>query len=230
MRLCEFEKVMSSKRMRRYVNACGGDTRKGMKLYRMNLRLAEEMFTIVSLYEVALRNAIDNIMVASNGNDWIRDAIQPSGIIDDPNFHNTTRMMKNAYAELAGSGKYSNSKMLSAMEFGVWKYMYSGPQYLATGRQLLKVFPNKPKSNPAIQYNNQYIFNELDAINRMRNRIAHHEPVCFLQNSDQISTTHLLSVYDKVMTLFDWMCIDSRSLLYGMDHVKSVCEAIEDMK
>ena len=216
--------------MRRYVNACGGDTRKGMKLYRMNLHLAEEMFTIVSCYEVALRNAIDNIMVASNGNDWLRDAIQPGGIFDNPKFHNTTRMMKKAYAELVSNGKYSNSKMLSAMEFGVWKYMYSGPQYLATGRQLLKAFPNKPKSTPALQYNNQYIFNELDAVNRIRNRIAHHEPVCFLHDLDQISTAHLLSVYDKVMTLFSWMGIDSKSLLYGMDHVKTVCQEIENMK
>ena len=37
MRFCEFEKIMSSKRMTRYVNACGGDTRKGMKLYRITL-------------------------------------------------------------------------------------------------------------------------------------------------------------------------------------------------
>lgn len=230
MKFCEFEKIMSSKRMRRYVNACGGDTRKGMKLYRMNLHLAEEMFTIVSCYEVALRNAIDNIMVASNGNDWLRDAIQPGGIFDNPKFHNTTRMMKKAYAELVSNGKYSNSKMLSAMEFGVWKYMYSGPQYLATGRQLLKAFPNKPKSSPSAQYNNQYVFNELDAVNRIRNRIAHHEPVCFLHDMDQISTAHLLSVYDKVMTLFSWMGIDSKSMLYGMDHVKTVCQEIENMK
>ena len=57
MKFCEFEKIMSSKRMRRYVNACGGDTRKSMKLYRMNLHLAEEMFTIVSCYEVPEGNS-----------------------------------------------------------------------------------------------------------------------------------------------------------------------------
>ena len=78
----------------------------------MNLHLAEEMFTIVGCYEVALRNAIDKIMVASNGNDWLRDAIQPGGIFDNPKFHNTTRMMKKAYAEIVSNGKYSNSKML----------------------------------------------------------------------------------------------------------------------
>lgn len=34
----------------------------------------------------------------------------------------------------------------------------------------------------------------------------------------------------EVMTLFSWMGIDSKSLLYGMDHVKAVCKEIENMK
>ncbi len=230
MKFCEFEKVMSAKRMSRYLNACGRDTRKAMTLYRLNLKLGEEMFTVLSCYEVALRNAIDRIMSECIGEDWIRDSIKSGGIFDNPKFHKTTRMMKKAYAELIANGKYSNSKMLAAMEFGVWKYMYSNPQYSATGRRLLAVFPNKPKSTPKFQYNNQFIFNELDAINRMRNRIAHHEPVCFLNNVDQISTIHLMSVYNRVMTLFDWMGIDGHSLLFGMDRVKSVCNAIENIK
>ena len=41
----------------------------------------------------------------------------------------TTRIMKKAYAELNAAGLYSPSKMLSAMEFGVWKYMFSATQY-----------------------------------------------------------------------------------------------------
>ena len=45
--------------MERYVTACGGDTRKAMTLYRYNLQVSQEMFTIVSCFEVALRNAID---------------------------------------------------------------------------------------------------------------------------------------------------------------------------
>ncbi|MCQ2127772.1 MAG: Abi family protein [Bacteroidaceae bacterium] len=229
MEFCEFERIMSSKRMKRYVEACNGNTRKAMSLYRLNQRLAEEMFTIISYYEVALRNAIDRILVNALGTDWLRDAISSGGIFDNPRFLNTTRMMKKAYAELVSNGNYSNSKMLAAMEFGVWKYMYSAPQYKATGRLLLKVFPDKPKSSAQMQYNNNYIFNELDAVNRMRNRIAHHEPVCFMQNDSRISTEHLQNVYYKVMSLFEWMGIDSKSLLYGMDHVKSVCCLIEKL-
>lgn len=229
MRFSDFEIVMSPKRMRRYLQACGGDKRKAQTLYRLNLRLSQEMFTVICCYEVALRNAIDRIMCAALGMDWLRDAIMPGGIFDSPQLASTNRILKKAYEELINMRKYSNSKMLSAMEFGVWKYMFSATQYRATGKRLLGAFPNKPKSSVLIQYNNQYIFNELDAVNRLRNRIAHHEPVCFLQDSETISTAHLRDCYVRIMTLFSWMGIDAKSLLYGLDHVRVITDKIDSL-
>ena len=227
MRFFDFEKVMSPKRMRRYVLACGGDKRKAQTLYRLNLRLSQEMFTVICCYEVSLRNAIDRIMSTALGVDWLRDAIMPGGIFDSPQLASTTRVLKKAYGELNSMHRYSSSKMLSAMEFGVWKYMFSATQYRATGKRLLGAFPNKPKSSVLIQYNNQFIFNELDAVNRLRNRIAHHEPVCFLQDSETISTAHLRDCYVRIMTLFSWMGIDAKSLLYGLDHVQLITNKID---
>ena len=65
MEYLEFERILSAKRMQRYKDAANGDTRKAMALYRYNLRLSQEMFTIVSCFEVALRNAIDGLLVAT---------------------------------------------------------------------------------------------------------------------------------------------------------------------
>ena len=53
MEYLEFERILSAKRMQRYKDAANGDTRKAMALYRHNLRLSQEMFTIVSCFEVA---------------------------------------------------------------------------------------------------------------------------------------------------------------------------------
>ncbi len=59
MEYLEIERILSAKRMQRYKEAANDDTRKAMALYRYNLRLSQEMFTIVSCFEVALRNTID---------------------------------------------------------------------------------------------------------------------------------------------------------------------------
>ena len=71
MEYLEFERILSAKRMQRYKDAANGDTRKAMALYRYNLRLSQEMFTIVSCFEVALRNAIDSLLVPSLGENWL---------------------------------------------------------------------------------------------------------------------------------------------------------------
>ena len=46
MEYSQFERIMSAKRMKRYLEAMNNDTKKAMALYRYNLKLSQEMFTI----------------------------------------------------------------------------------------------------------------------------------------------------------------------------------------
>ena len=230
MAYLEFERILSAKRMQRYYDAANGDTRKAMALYRYNLRLSQEMFTIVSCFEVALRNAIDGLLVTTLGENWLKDSVQINGIFTNGRMNETRKIIEKACNRLDRQGIYSHSKLIAEMEFGVWKYMYSSLQYRATGQCLLRAFPNKPRSSAAIQYNNTYIFNELDKVNSLRNRIAHHEPICFRLHTSEIDTSYIVNEYQKIQTLFSWMGIDSRSMLYGLDHVQSVCAKINSLK
>lgn len=226
MEYSEFERIISSKRMKRYLDASAGNTRKAMTLYRYNLKLSQEMFTIVSCFEVALRNAIDNMLTLRLGDEWLKKSVSPSGIFASPKIEDTKKIIEKAYNRLCKEGAYSHSKLIAEMDFGVWKYMFSAPQYRATGKCLLKIFPYKPVSTKEKQINHSYIFNKLDGVNRMRNRIAHHEPVCFLLSDAKIDTSYIINEYQEIQTLFAWMGIDSSSMLYGLDHVQKVCNKI----
>ena len=226
----EFERIMSQKRMNRYLLACNGDTRKAMTLYRYNLQLSQEAFTIISCFEVALRNAIDEHLKATLGPEWLKDSIMGNGIFTHPTLDKSFGIISHAYNKLRSSGTYSHSKLLAEMEFGVWKYMFSPIQFRLTGSRLLRIFPNKARSTPEMQYNHSYIFNELDKINTLRNRIAHHEPVCFYLQQPVIDTAYILNEYQKIQTLFMWMGVDSRALFYGLDHIQMVCAKINELK
>ena len=230
MKYSEFQHILSDKRLRRYLLACNNDTKKTMTLYRLNLNLSQEVFTLLSCFEVAVRNAIDRILTEKFGSDWLRDAVLDGGIFDVPGCHDSAKIIKKAYDRLTRDGSYTHSKLLAEMEFGVWKYMFAKPQYRAVGRTLLAIFPNKPRSSAEIQYNNTFIFNELDGINILRNRIAHHEPICFARHQAEIETSYILNAYQTLHKLFMWMGIDSRSLLYGLDHVQQVCSKINQLK
>lgn len=216
--------------MERYLTACGGDTRKAMTLYRYNLQISQEMFTIVSCFEVALRNAIDRKLTDNLGENWLRDSILPDGVFTEPILRKTRDIIAFAHRKLTQSHSYSHPKLLAEMEFGIWKYMFSPIQYRVTGRNLLAIFPNKPRSSREMQYNQTYIFNELDKVNSLRNRIAHHETICFATNTSIIDTSYVINIYSKIKTLFSWMDIDSNSLLYGLDHINRVCAQINQLK
>lgn len=227
MKYKDFENIISPERMRKYNVACGGNTVKAMTLYRYNLRLSQEMFVVVSCFEVALRNRIDAVMKAHLGNDWLRDLILPGGALYyDKRCEKTRKIIEQAYNGLMRSRTYSHSKLLSEMEFGVWKYMYNNVQFFLTGQVLLRVFPNKPKSSKQQRYDNTYVFGELDYINNLRNRIAHHEPICF-GKPVCVDTSYVQNRYNRIMELFRWMDIDGASLLYGLGHVDNACNQID---
>ena len=212
--------------MRRYVNATDGNKRKGMMLYRYNLSLSSEMLKIISCFEVALRNKIDGTLEPIFGNDWLRDSCLPGGIFDNFRTLKTKHIIVNAYQGLLSNNKYTPTKLMAEMEFGIWKYMYSGPQYAATQQKLLSVFPDKPKSSSQQHIDNKYIFNELDKINQIRNRIAHHEPICFKAKQPDKSVSYAFTEYQRILKLFSWMGINGPSLLFGIDHVPSICQKI----
>jgi len=50
-----------------------------MTLYRYNVKLSQEMFAVISCFEVALRNAIDRQMKPLYGDEWLRDFVLPGG-------------------------------------------------------------------------------------------------------------------------------------------------------
>lgn len=229
MNFQEFQAILSSERLQRYLTACDNDTRKTMTLYRLNLNLSQEVFTLLSCFEVAIRNAINRILIERLGEDWLRDSIMTGGIFDTPSCRDSANIIRKAYDRLQRNKNYSHFKLLAEMEFGIWKYMFANPQYRAVGRSLLAIFPNKPRSTARCQYNNTYIFNKLDSINILRNRIAHHEPICFALRKPIIGTSYILNSYQNLHTLFMWMGIDSHSLLYGLDHVQAVCNKINNL-
>jgi hypothetical protein len=226
MRYSDFARIMTPARMNRYLLAFGGNSRKAMTLYRKNLQLTQELFTVISCFEVALRNAIDAQAVTVLGADWLRDAAQPGGVFDNHRCRLTRDNINDAISKLH---VYSHHKLVAELGFGFWRYMFAQNQFNATSRIMLRVFPSKPTSTPAIQYNNIYVFNQLAALNNIRNRMAHHEPICFLPQQPVKNTTYARQHYNLILQLFQWMQIDEAALLYGLDHITTVCNEIDNL-
>jgi len=226
----DFQNIISSERLRRYLVACDGDCIKSLELYHANVRVSLEMFAIVGAFEIALRNAIDRIMAQKYGSDWLRDAVFPGGFFDVPQCRDHAQIIRFAYNKIEKKHLYTHSNLLAKMEFGIWKYMFSSPQYRAAGRILLLVFPNKPQTTRHIQYNNTTIFNELDHVNSLRNRIAHHEPICFPTGKSEITDEYIKWIYNKIEMLFQWMGIDATAYLANLSQLTKAIDKLNELK
>lgn len=227
MRYVEFESIFSSSRTGRYLHACNGDTRLAMTIYRRNLKLSQEMFTVISCFEIALRNSIDRHYKSNFGDSWMIDSVSPGGIFDNSKCRLTQTNILDAARSLGSS--FTHNKLVAELGFGFWRYMFSNNQFKAGGQTLLRIFPNKPISTSVNQYNANFVFVELAKINDLRNRIAHHEPVCFRPNFHIIDTSYARNHYLLIKNLFKWMLIDEDALLYGLDHINSVCNEIDEL-
>jgi hypothetical protein len=227
MKFSEFEKILSRARMSRYLIACGGNSKKAMTLYRYNLKLSQELLTVISCFEVAFRNSINVRCELRFGSDWLRDGVQPGGIFDSFNCRETKRNIIDAITKL--NTNYTHNKLVAELGFGFWRYMFAAHQFTATGRILLSVFPLRPRTTVLMQYNHTFFFNQLENINKLRNRVAHHEPVCFRNSSTIKDTTYARQQYALILQLFQWMEIDENALLYGLDHVIETCLKIDNL-
>jgi hypothetical protein len=227
MRYNDFANTMTASRMNRYLGACDGHTKRAMTLYRRNLQLSQELFTVISCFEISLRNSIDKHFITTLGNDWLKNGAQSGGIFDNRNCRLTSTNINDALAKL--NIHYTHNKLVAELGFGFWRYLFSQHQFTATGRTLLRIFPAKPTSTPSMTYNQVYVFNQLMQINNIRNRIAHHEPICFQPQLPIKNTTFARQHYGFILQLFQWMSIEEEKLLYGLDHINSICNQIDTL-
>lgn len=81
MRYIDFQPLIAVPRISKYVMACAGNTRKAMKLYRANISLSHQIFGVLSVFEIVLRNKIDQHYRSIHGSNWLFDAVQPGGFL-----------------------------------------------------------------------------------------------------------------------------------------------------
>ncbi len=206
----DFEYLISKPRMARYLNAFGGDSRKAMTLYRANIRLSVEMFSILCLFEVAFRNAIDIHYRSALGKSWLFDAAQPvSGFLHAVGCERSLQSVEDVTANLGVH--YTHDKAIAELTFGFWTYQFASKEFAAAGSTLLNILPARP-----FGVNHTKVFKKLASINRIRNRIAHHEPICFGIPSSA-STAYAVGKYNQILELFQWMGVNATSFLYGVD-------------
>ena len=216
----DLEDIVSQDRLGRYRSSCANDEQRALNLYKLNEDLSMSFGPILSHFELALRNRIDLHYSAKQSDaEWLLHSVQPGGFLSHPSSSNTARLILDAHKELGVS--YTHGKLVANLSFGCWRYFFGREQYKHGGYSLYQIFPRftlstTPSANPSpfwaeLQAQDK-LFKWLFEVNKLRNRIAHHEPICF-DNAIQLSSAKyarerlylILLLFEKLDISIEWI-------------------------
>jgi hypothetical protein len=214
---------LSRPRYNRYLQAVGNDQKKAKKLYNANIRLSQAFHPVISQFEVAFRNAINNKLINHFTDvDWIlnqKNGFMRHHSLSSSHYFLKTCVQKTERNLLRKSIPITSGKVISDQTFGFWVSLYLSHHYSLLSGQLIHVFPHKPSTETRAS-----IYNKLDKIRDFRNRVNHCEPLCFTGNS--IDCTEALEIKKMIYNLLDWMNPDLKSFFNRIDNIQSKVDNI----
>ena len=218
MKYEEYEKALSVPRIGKYKIACNGDKNKALILYRYNIKLCQKFYGILGVLEVVLRNAInEHYKTILYDNNWLITQAHNGFLV---NYQETIFKERD---KLIHNYKYTHDKLVASLSFGVWTFLFSRNCYKNSGKTLLQILPKKTHGLSL-----KDIYADLDKIRAFRNRIAHHEPLCF-DSSDKVNVAYAREIYTLTIRYIDFMSYCSNELLYGIEAPLSTIEKIDEL-
>jgi hypothetical protein len=227
MKFKEFEKALSKARLSRYLSACNGDETKALSLYKLNIRLSEKFYAILSLFEVTLRNAIDiHYSLQFNDREWLKNQCTGNGFLNNPAFAgNRFKAKKIVDENIRSLGvQYNHDRLLATLSFGFWVNLYAPMQFRFAGQTLHEIFINRNKGTKP-----KDLYNDLLQILEFRNRIAHHEPICF-NRTHQIDVSSPKLIHNLILQKTEWLGFVPNDFFIELDNIEEVLNAIMKLK
>lgn len=177
--------TLTRNRLTSYVIRCNGNLHDALLLYERNTRTSESLYGVIQAVEVTARNFIHGTMAQSVGrSDWYNHV----GL--ERRELGSIRDAKDVL--LTWHKKPTSNGIISELTFGFWVRLMA-PAYEKTlwVPHLSKAFPELPKADRV------QVFDRFEAIRKLRNRIAHHEP---------IFARDLKQDYNDLLETIGWFC------------------------
>jgi len=165
--------LLSAPRFATYLEAASGNTGRALDLYAWNARVASALMLPAHFAEITTRNAVSEALSSVYGAQWpwnqafIRTLPDPQGPVYRP---------RQDLRAVAGRHQ-TTGKVIADLKFVFWQSMFTSRH---DGRlwspHLLGLYPYAPAQATAKDLRLR-IYQDLEAIRSLRNRVAHHEPI-----------------------------------------------------
>ena len=204
-----YEKVFSTQRMEKYFNNYPNDEDKALLHYTSNIELSESFYSVLSMFEVSLRNSLNRELTEFFGtSEWYLRIDSVNGLRNLRNSINTAkRHIANRNETITAN------KVIAELTLGFWVRLLNAEYERILWKPLRKAFPYIEKSER--QRNN--ISAPINKIRDFRNRVFHHEPISW--RIDKLEETH-----HRIIMVMGWINKDLPQLANTIDRVPNVIE------
>jgi hypothetical protein len=214
---------LSRDRLSKYLIRTDDEVAEALSLYVWNNEISAAINTTLQQLEICLRNAVSISLVSAFGNEWFKVYKL---------IHHNKEIQDEIHKTQSKAEKICNIKEVRAPDFiaassmNLWrelcKPLYAG---LFWGKRVQLSFPNHPnvttKGNERVVLKD--IHSRVDLLLKLRNRIAHHEPVIG-SNREPIGSK-LLERHREMFELLEWMDLNFAQWVRGQDRFHEVMEA-----
>jgi hypothetical protein len=185
------------------VHIKGDDDPRAVALYTWNAQISAALLIPLHFCEVVVRNAAADALEAVYGPRWPWNRVFVLSLPNPPR-----RNIYNARANLirVASQQPSTGKVIPELNFVFWQEMFTHRHDVRLWDPHLKrVFPEHDPKKAIVEIRRS-IYTDLEAIRRLRNRIAHHEPIFTRNLRQDIERIHTL-VQIRSSMVASWMTI-----------------------
>ena len=154
--------AISKERFATYLQLAGGDRRRALQLYAHNAALGSAFHWPIQALEVTLRNAANDAMTMEDGIYWF----------DDPQLEQPQRDAVMAAKDKLDweAGSQSPGRVVAELSLGFWVALFAKCYEETLWRTVLyRCFDPTPAR--------RQLHKQLNGVRRLRNRVAHHEPI-----------------------------------------------------
>lgn len=188
-----YQKCFTNQRLNKYSQNTNSE-KEMLAKYLWNIQLSKELYVLIAIFEVSIRNHINYAIKEHIHKNWLLN----NAFIEQFLIENELKSYLIAYNRLIEKNKLNADNLVAELNLGFWVNLFKKiyAQRLWHKKHVFEtVFPffNKKIANKI-----DYIYPKLKAIQKIRNRISHHESVFDYKNG-------LNNFYYTILECLDFM-------------------------
>jgi hypothetical protein len=199
--------TLTASRIDPFLAAARGDLERALQLYGWNARASSALLLPAHFAEVVTRNAVSDVLARVYGADW------PSSSVFEHSLSSTARGYS-PRADLIATRRRSSStaEVIAELKFVFWQQMFGARHAVRLwGPHFPEVFPNVLANEESTV--RERVLHDLDAIRRLRNRIAHHEPIIGFDLGAELA---------RMIGLIELRCASTAAWVHDMEDASTV--------